>query len=68
MKIIVTQTRQIKQYEPKKIEVHIDTQEEPLEGDWEDFVKTVTESLDRILYPEKYNQTEEENNDDPFEF
>ncbi len=68
MKIIVTQTRQIGQYEPRKIEVHIDTQEENLEGDWEDFVKTVAESLDRILYPEKYNQTDAQNNDAPFDF
>ncbi len=63
MKIIVTQTRQVRQYEPRKIEVHIDTNEEPLQGDWEDFVKTVVESLDRILYPEKYEQKEDKSDD-----
>ncbi|MDJ0730772.1 MAG: hypothetical protein QNJ33_12340 [Crocosphaera sp.] len=60
MKIIVSQTRQIRQYEPRKIEVHIDTQEENLEGNWEEFVKTVAESLDCILYPKKYEQKEDE--------
>lgn len=68
MKIIVTQTRQIRQYEPRRIEVHIDTNEEPLQGDWEDFVKTVAESLDRILYPERYNEIEEQNDDSIIDF
>ena len=68
MKIIVTQTRQVRQYEPRKIEVHIDTNEEPLQGDWEDFVKIVAESLDRILYPERYNQVENQNDQAPFDF
>ncbi len=68
MKIIVTQTKQVKQYEPRKIEVHIDTNEEPLQGDWEDFVKSVAESLDRILYPERCNQTEDQNDQAPFDF
>ncbi len=66
MKIIVTQTRQIRQYEPRKIEIHIDTQEENLKGDWEDFVKTVAESLDRILYPEKYEKKDEKDEPIPF--
>lgn len=65
MKIIVTQTRQIRQYEPRRIEVHIDTKEENLEGDWEEFVKVVAESLDRILYPEKY-EVNEDNKEDRF--
>ncbi|MDJ0843042.1 hypothetical protein [Crocosphaera sp.] len=68
MKIIVTQTKQVRPYEPRKIEVHIDTQEENLEGDWEDFVKTIAESLDRILYPERYDQTEEQNDDTIIDF
>ncbi len=68
MKIIVTQTRQVRQYEPRKIEVHIDTNEEPLQGDWEDFVKIVAESLDRILYPEKYEHKEDESDDHEIAF
>ena len=68
MKIVVTQTRQVRQYEPRKIEVHIDTNEEPIQGDWEDFVKIVAESLDRILYPEKYNQTDDKNEDSIIDF
>ncbi|MDJ0582968.1 hypothetical protein [Crocosphaera sp.] len=63
MKIIVSQTRQIRQYEPRRYEIHIDTNEEDLQGDWEDFVKTVAESLDRIVYPEKY-QPKKDNNED----
>ncbi len=68
MKIIVTQTRQIRQYEPRRIEVDIDTQEENLEGDWEDFFKTIAESLDRILYPEKYEKKDETETPAPFDF
>ncbi len=63
MKIIVSQTRQLRQYEPRRIEIHIDTKEEDLQGDWEEFVKTVAESLDRILYPEKYEQKKYETDD-----
>ncbi len=60
MKIVVTQTRQVQQYEPRRIEVHIDTSEENLEGDWEEFVGTVVESIDRILWPENYVIDDEE--------
>ena len=56
MKILITQTRQIRQYEPRRIEVSIDTQEENLEGDWEDFVKVVIESVDKPLYPENHRK------------
>ncbi len=71
MKIVVTQTRQVQQYEPRRIEVHIDTEEENLQGDWEEFVSVVVESIDRILWPENYvNDDEEEkkNGDEPDEF
>ncbi len=59
MKIVVTQTRQVQQYEPRRIEVHIDTSEENLEGDWEEFVGVVVESVDRILWPENYEINED---------
>ncbi len=71
MKIVVTQTRQVQQYEPRRIEVHIDTEEENLQGDWEEFVNVVVESIDRILWPENYvNDDEEEkkNGDEEDEF
>ena len=68
MKIIVSQTKQIRQYEPRRVEIHIDTNEENLQGDWEDFVKTVAESLDRILYPENYQPKNDDDENDPFEF
>ncbi len=68
MKIVVTQTRQVNPYEPRKIEVHIDTKEEALQGDWEEFVKTVAESVDRILYPEKFEVNEDNNEDGSIEF
>ncbi len=56
MKITIHQTKQIKQFEPRRIEVTIDTLEENLEGNWEDFVEVVIESIDRLLYPENYGQ------------
>ena len=68
MKIVVTQTRQIRPYEPRRIEVHIDTKEENLEGDWEEFVKVVAESLDRILYPEKSEVNEDDKEDGFIDF
>ena len=68
MKIIVSQTRQIRQYEPRRIEIHIDTNEENLQGDWEDFVKIVAESLDRILYPEKYEEKKDDYGTDIIDF
>ena len=80
MKIVVTQTRQVQQYEPRRIEVHIDTLEENLKGDWEEFVSVVVESIDRILWPENYetndindedydiDDEEKKNGDEPDEF
>ena len=50
--------------------MHIDTSEENLEGDWEEFVNVVVESIDRILWPENYviDDEEKKNGDEPDEF
>ncbi|MDJ0843221.1 MAG: hypothetical protein AB4058_15950 [Microcystaceae cyanobacterium] len=50
--------------------MHIDTLEENLKGDWEEFVSVVVESIDRILWPENYviDDEEKKNGDEPDEF
>lgn len=61
MKITISQTRQIRQYEPRRIEVTINTAELNLETDWEDLAAEAIESIDRLLYPENYVKAEEIN-------
>lgn len=60
MKITVTQTRQFKQYEPRKIEIEIDTIEEKIQGDYEVFIKNLVDSIDRVLYPENYQSKDDD--------
>ncbi len=52
MKIIITQTKQVNPYEPRKIQVEFDTENEI--GDWTVRALNVVEELDKILYPENY--------------
>ncbi|MDJ0509258.1 MAG: hypothetical protein QNJ64_08405 [Crocosphaera sp.] len=59
MKITIHQTRQIKQYEPRRIEVTIDTVEDNVGDNWEDFTNGVIESIDRLLYPENHREVSE---------
>ena len=52
MKIIITQTRQINPYEPRKIEIEFDTNHDHL--NWKERAREIVDELDEILYPEKY--------------
>jgi hypothetical protein len=64
MKITISQTRQVQKYEPLRIEVTIDTNEDGVDTmNWEYLAKEVTETIDKLLFPENYpedQQNEEE--------
>ncbi len=49
-KIIISQTRQVQQYEPLRIEVHLDGSTD----NWAEVTAEAIETIDRLLYPEKY--------------
>lgn len=49
-RIVIQRTRQVKQYEPLKIEIVI----LPDDTDWEKDVKEAIEATDRLLYPENH--------------
>ncbi len=49
-KIIISQTRQVQQYEPLKIEVHLDGSAD----NWSEVAAEAIETIDKLLYPEKY--------------
>ena len=56
MKILITQTKQINPYEPRKIEVTIDTLEDKVEGTWEDFTISILDSIEKLLNFEDYQE------------
>lgn len=49
-KIVISQTRQVRQYEPRKIEVFIDGSTD----NWAEVASEAIETIDRLLYPENY--------------
>ena len=52
MKIAVTQTRQIGQFEPRRIEIQFDTKEDVRPQ--EEVVHEIIDKLDYFLYPENH--------------
>lgn len=59
LKIVISQTKQINPYEPRKIEVTIDTLEDTVDGTWEDFTISILDSIEKLLNFEDYQEDDE---------
>jgi hypothetical protein len=65
MKITISQTRQVRQYEPLKIEVTIDTNEDGVDTiNWKYLAQEVKQTINELLYPENYPKQNKEDEEE----